>query len=400
MPGGGPARPGLATILVASDRDHVQVQSDHPHIRQAFDGLHRNGLWVKLNPSPRWVLELMPDPPDLVFTPDSRVRVDHASNPLPALDDDGMTYLYYSDRSESPGRQMVALATDGLVFGDGHEPAGWSHDPRRVHLPDGSWRRYLAEPETPGDPGSPKLFRSESSADGIHFARDPGVRYQPPTADRGAIGVYDTYVDTDGGAVILYIGDMDGPTARVRRAYSAPGDNGWSFAFDGDVFGAYGAGHGHNHVDPKSLALPDGRRRLFAMYQGPQPPQPGVRAVGQISSFVTVDGGRSFDHEPGWRVQPADFPEHAVWSLNDPWVVLLPDGRYRMYVAALIGDTVETTRWAILSATTGADTLPDLPPNTPPTDWTDGSWTYPEAVPDDVMQSAAVVELVRRASAH
>jgi len=389
------ARPDLKTILLASEKDHVQAQPDHPHIRLAFDGLTRHGMWVKLNPSPETVLEVMPDLPDLIFTPDPGIRVDHASNPAPALAEDGTTYLFFSDRSVSPPRLLVAASSDGLTFGIGQEPRSWEHDPRRVLLPDGTWRRYLAEQEVFGDPGAEMVFRSESSSDGAHFTRDSGIRYRPPQEDRGAIGVYDVFVDREGGTVLLYIGDMGGPTASVRRAYSLPGDNGWTFAFESDVLGGYGAGQGHNHVDPKSLPLPDGRRRLFAMFQGPLPPQPGVRAVGRISSFVTTDGGRSFEKEGGWRLQPEDFTGLPVWSLNDPWVVQLRDGRYRMYVAALVGDSPATTRWAILSATTGARQLPDLPAGTAPTDWTSVGWTYPETVPDEVMQAAAVLELAR-----
>ncbi|HHN93128.1 MAG TPA: hypothetical protein ENK17_00005 [Anaerolineae bacterium] len=317
---------------------------------------------------------------------------------MPAVTTDGRLVLYYADRSTSPPRTLVTASADGLTFPPAQQPDGWAHDPRRVHLPDGTWRRYLAEPEFPGDPSSGMVFRSESSVDGLAFTRDQGVRYRPPAADNGSIGVYDTFVDGDGGTVILYIGDMGGPTASVRRAYSPPGDNGWSFHFEGDVLGRYGAGRGNNHVDPKSLPLPDGRRRLFTMYQGPQPPLPGVRAVGRIASFVTADGGRTFQLEDGWRLQPEDFPDLRVWSLNDPWVVRLPDGRYRMYVAALITAEDGTPEPVILSATSGGDALPDMPPGIAPDDWTSPAWTYPESVPNDVMQAAAVVELARRAA--
>jgi hypothetical protein len=368
-------------------------------VRVIFDKLVAHGLWVKLNPSPEVVLELDPDAADLAFEPDPGIRVDMASNPMPAVLPDGSVVLYYADRSVSPPVTMAATSSDGLSFGPGVPPQGWAHDPRRVLMPNGIWRRYLAEPEVQGDPSSGMVFRSESSLDGVSFTRDEGIRYRPPAGDNGSIGVYDTFVDTDGATVILYLGDMGGATASVRRAYSPPGDNGWSFRFDGDVLGRYGTGEGHNFVDPKSLALPDGRRRLFTMFQGPRPPQPGVRAAGRIASFITRDGGRSFEPEPGWRLQPEDFRELRVWSLNDPWVVRLPDGRYRMYVAALITGTAGDTRPVILSATAGGASLPDLPPGTPPEDWTSGSWTYPESVPNELMQAAAVVELARRAAA-
>jgi len=47
-----PLFPDLKVILCCTVEDHVQKPVDHPHIHQAFDGFNRNGLAVKLNPSP------------------------------------------------------------------------------------------------------------------------------------------------------------------------------------------------------------------------------------------------------------------------------------------------------------------------------------------------------------
>ena len=41
---------------------------------------------------------------------------------------------------------------------------------------------------------------------------------------------------------------------------------------------------------------------------------------------------------PGIRLEPTDFGDLFLWSLHDPWVIQLPDGRYRMYVAAKATD--------------------------------------------------------------
>ena len=46
----------------------------------------------------------------------------------------------------------------------------------------------------------------------------------------------------------------------------------------------------------------------------------------------------TFKKEPYISLSPEDFTEFGVYSLNDPWVVLLPDGRYRMYVTGLVAD--------------------------------------------------------------
>jgi hypothetical protein len=285
--------------------------------------------------------------PDLYFTPDSGIRMENASNPAASVDDEtGTVYLFYEDHSTAPGQRMVATSPDGLNFLTGRPvtDADDPHFPYKVHLPGGKWRKYFFDVQT-------AQLKSQSSTDGIHYAVDAGVRYRLQPADNGTMGVRDLYVDPSGGVVLLYIGDMGGVN-NVRRAYSPPGDNGWTFTFeDGNVMGDADAGGGGNsYVDPKSILLPDGRRRLFTMKQGPLPPQPGKRAVGKIYSFISQDG-KSYELEPGVRLQPDDFTELAVWSLNDPVVVRLPDRRYRMYVAALVSDA-NGTRVSIVSATT------------------------------------------------
>ena len=51
-----------------------------------------------------------------------------------------------------------------------------------------------------------------------------------------------------------------------------------------------------------------------------------------------------------------DYGKFEVLSLNDPKVILFPDGRYRMYVATMIrtGSEENDIKWAITSATTSA----------------------------------------------
>ncbi|MEC9307507.1 MAG: T9SS type A sorting domain-containing protein [Candidatus Neomarinimicrobiota bacterium] len=51
-----------------------------------------------------------------------------------------------------------------------------------------------------------------------------------------------------------------------------------------------------------------------------------------------------------------DYGKFEVLSLNDPKVIVLPDGRYRMYVATMIrtGPEENDIKWAITSATTSA----------------------------------------------
>ena len=67
----------LDQMLIDGDVDAAipagDLTKDHPHIRQAYEGFNRNGLAVKLNPSPATLVALQPalagrtDLPDLAF---------------------------------------------------------------------------------------------------------------------------------------------------------------------------------------------------------------------------------------------------------------------------------------------------------------------------------------------
>ena len=282
------------------------------------------------------------------FSPDTGIRIHNASNPMACVDDaSGKVYLFYEDRSTSPGKRMVAESLDGLMFSDGvdQNTVQTPCDPRNERLPDGSWRRYMYDMLESG-------MRSQSSTDGVLFTPDEGFRYVPQEIDNGTLGVYDIYADGKGGMVLLYVGDMGGVN-NIRRAYST--DNGWTFQLeDANVLGDAGAGGGgHSYVDPKSVLRPDGARWLFTMTQGPLPPLPGARPVGEIYSFISTDQ-RTYLQPPKLELTTVDFTELELWSLNDPVVVLLPSGEYRMYVAALYCDSPCTSdkTWVIVSAAT------------------------------------------------
>jgi hypothetical protein len=280
---------------------------------------------------------------ELTFLPDSGIRMDSASLPKASVDASGAVYLFYHDRTVTPEVERVSRSDDGLNFPAGTIPSDYDHFPYRVLMPDGVWRMYGYDRQN-------AELKSWSSTDGVNFTPDADVRYRPHTSadpiadDNGTIGVYDIFTDSAGGVVFLYVGDMAGLN-NVRRAYSPPGDNGWLFAFDrGDVLGDAGAGGGPNSfVDPKSIRLPDGRRRLFVMRQG------------QIYSFLSRDEGKSFSEEAGTRLQCSDFTEFIVYSLHDPMVIRLPDEQYRMYVAAKVSDGSGGYKFVVVSATTPRD---------------------------------------------
>ena len=270
---------------------------------------------------------------ELTFIPDAGLRADNASNAAVGLDPDGVVYLHYLDRTVAQDR--VASAADGLNFAPATPPSAFAYDSRNTLLPDGTWRRYMLDPRT-------SQFTSMSSTDGLHFAADPGIRYSAQLDDHGSVGVYDAFADPQGGVVLQYLGDLMGLN-NLRRAYST--DGGLTFMFErGDVLGDASLGGGPNsYVDPKTLLLPDGRRRLFTMKQG------------TIYSFISNSALTSFTLETGARLLPSDFTEVSVHAFFDPVVLQLPDGRYRMYVTASVGHASGPDTQALVSATATPD---------------------------------------------
>ncbi|HJM82497.1 MAG TPA: hypothetical protein QF720_02750 [Nitrospinota bacterium] len=277
------------------------------------------------------------------FFPDSGIRVDNASNPHASVNANGVIFLVYEDRRwEGPGQQLMTSSVDGLNFGEGQNTIDTSNDPRRVLMPDGfTWRYYEYNM-------SAQEMNSRSSTDGVNFTKDPGTRYTPNSEDNGTIGVYDIYSGLNNEVVMLYIGDMGG-TNNVRMALSL--NNGLDFSFhDDNVLGdKYAGGGGNTYVDPRSILLQDGSRRLFTMTQGQGPVKPPAQAAGIINSFVSTEH-KTYKLESGDRLKWSDFTEFSVLSLNDPVVIQLPEGGHRMYVAAMIEELGEN-KWAIVSAT-------------------------------------------------
>ena len=273
-------------------------------------------------------------PAALSFVPDSGIRMGFASLAKARMGENGLVYLFYQDTSGKKLKDPIASSYDGLIFTEGETSDGTVRHPDALELPDGTWRRYVFTKDF--------AITSESSSDGKVFTKDEGIRYSPSEEDMGTLGTYDIFVDADGGVVLLYVGDLRGLN-NVRRAYSPPVDNGWTFSYErGNVLGDDEAGGGSwTYVDIKSVSLPDGRRRLFAMTGGTQ-----------ILSFVSDTELRSFSLEPGVRLSKSDFIELEVISLHDPMVIKIEDDRYRMYLHLLITDATGAKRTAIVSATT------------------------------------------------
>jgi hypothetical protein len=300
---------------------------------------------------------------ELNFIPDPGIRVNYASNSWAkaALQDDGTTlyYLFYQDHEgngDGPAPQKAVTSIDGLDFdasqarpyspgGNSSDPDLVQNDPRSKLMPeeeDGSpiWRRFNATMEG---------LKTETSQDGVNFQQDDGFAYlyhntgEGYENDQGIIGYNDTFVAADGSIVFLYIADMQpGGYNNVRMARSQ--DNGATFTWvkanvlDDAKLVDEGGHPSCSYVDPKSTTLPNGSVRIFLMTQACHPSSPG-NPTGYIHSFLSTDG-ENFSHEDGLRLQPEDFDwdtfGFVVYSLNDPVVIPIEDGRYRMYVTALI----------------------------------------------------------------
>ncbi len=280
---------------------------------------------------------------DFTFIFDDGIRMAEASNPGVKMNDDGTISLLFQDNSDD-GKQHVAISEDGLTFSDRGESVTQrvGGQFRAKQLPDGTWRGYGYD-TTKGI--EEECLTSQSSEDGITFADDVGCRYTLTDDDKGTMGVYEFFADSNENIVLLYIGDRYGLN-NIRRAYSK--DNGETFTFtNGNVLGDDDFGGGaKSYVDEKVLVLDDHRVFLVAMQSG------------TIYGFMSEDDGVSFEPYEEPLLEANDFisTEYGeATSLHDPQIIELEDGRYRIYVTAgFRGDstTTENDTEAIVSATT------------------------------------------------
>jgi hypothetical protein len=259
------------------------------------------------------------------FTPDTMV-LKGASNPGAKIDEDGNVLLLFEDRGvDIAGHNGIASASaesDWLAFEVIDENADIGAF-RSVLLPDGTYMSYGSDTTKGTDKNEIATgLTSRSSTDGINFEDDEGYRYLLQPEDNGNIGVYEVFVDANDGVVLLYIGDKFEGENNVRRAYST--DGGWTFEFDrGNILGDLDDGSPGTYVDEKIISLGNGQWRLITMRSG------------SIYTFLSEDDGYSFELE-GLALSPQDFaPEYDLMTLNDPQIIELPDGRFRIYVTGI-----------------------------------------------------------------
>ncbi len=286
------------------------------------------------------VVQIKAQSSDLVFIPDAGIRLTDASISEIGYDvATGTYYLFHNGEGVLKG-DLVATSKDGLTFSTPVRQTSKAFDPRRVRLPDGRWRSYFWD-----SPSKPSGLKSSISTDGVNFTEESGLRYSLQASDKSSAGIYELFANPDGTMVLLYLGDLMGLN-NTRRAVSL--DSGKTFAFDrGNILGDDSFGGGANsYVDMTTIVLADGRRRLFSMRQGHT-----------IYSHTSSDGGKTWTLDAGFRLRDSvSFPQYSPKSHNDPSVIRLPDGRYRLYVASYLNDGRGCCKWGIVSATTAAPT--------------------------------------------
>ena len=293
---------------------------------------------------------------DLIFIPDSGIRIDSSGISRVLIDPTGVYILYYT-QGPSNG---VAVSDDGLNFTI-EDPQNYPSFRYKL-MPDSSYMHYFIDIVN-----DTALLKSRSSIDGVTFTLDSGNRFVFPTNDAiTSANVYSTFFNNILGEVyMIYLaGEID----NARSIKSESGNNGWHFgSYTTNIFGDSVLGGGNqSYWDPNAIVLPDNRIRIFTMNQHGHPVPPAV-PKGTIYSFTSNDQGATFIQDPDYRLRFDDYDEFEVISLNDPKVILLPDGRYRMYVASMIrtGQGNDDIKWSIVSATTSPSVVVETKPKMP-----------------------------------
>ena len=293
---------------------------------------------------------------DLIFIPDSGIRIDSSGISRVLIDPTGVYILYYT-QGPSNG---VAVSDDGLNFTI-EDPQNYPSFRYKL-MPDSSYMHYFIDIVN-----DTALLKSRSSIDGVTFTLDSGNRFVFPTNDAiTSANVYSTFFNNILGEVyMIYLaGEID----NARSIKSESGNNGWHFgSYTTNIFGDSVLGGGNqSYWDPNAIVLPDNRIRIFTMNQHGHPVPPAV-PKGTIYSFTSNDHGATFIQDPDYRLRFDDYDEFEVISLNDPKVILLPDGRYRMYVASMIrtGQGNDDIKWSIVSATTSPSVVVETKPKMP-----------------------------------
>ena len=252
--------------------------------------------------------------------------------------------------------------------------------PNVAALPEGGYRLYYTQIlPRPGFPAGANDYENSTtrilsarSTDALTWVPEPGVRLGPGEGGAGEFRVVSPeVVPVPGGNRLLrmyyecFPDPRTGP-ATLRSAISEDGGRRWRME-EGVRLGRSGA----SYNAPRLLYLDDGRCRLYCSQRG----------VGIISA-LSLDGGLTFQQEPGVRVEPGPlhdaqsaFDDGLLWRKEEEpavapggrWdrakcsemcVTAVPRGSgwgYRMFYEACDGTAVdERGVWRIMGATAEA----------------------------------------------
>ena len=314
--------------------------------------------------------------PGLVWIKDSGIAID-SSGPLDAdrtltpnvLRVDGGYRMYYQGCGPEPpqlaskGYILSAFSTDaahwqkesGVRLGAGGAGAAdyiWS--PEVIPLPAGGYRMYVEGRTEQADGGAQAAIVSATSADGLVWEREQGVRLGDGQTSYGAPRCL--YLDGDGPRYRLYASASPFPDgAPYAGAYndhhivSAVSDDGLHFELEDGVRVAQDRDlEAFSVYAPEVLRLAAGGYRMYyAGWLAAPEVAAGSKYHGRIFSAFSDDG-------VDWRKDPDICIDNGGrWDAvkaSEPCVIDLPDGRYRMFYEACD----ETGCWRIASATSGA----------------------------------------------
>ena len=255
---------------------------------------------------------------DLTFTVDTGIRMPNGE--IPEIGHDTINHLYYLFYTLNQVGNMVATSANGLTFGAGSlQGSDYQFYPLKTLLPNGQWRNYMYNMGL-------QQMESAISNDGITFNNESGIRYVPVGNDNNSLGVYDVYKMPDNSLTMLYIGDLSGLN-NTRKAISI--DSGYTFTrVETNVLGDSGVvltNPGSSYVDITTLSLGSNKRRLICM-----------RGGYGIYSFTSTDYGDNYNFDTllFTKAQASSIIGFSLLGMYDPAIVLLDDGRYRIYFCA------------------------------------------------------------------
>lgn len=289
---------------------------------------------------------------EFLFTLDEGMRADYASNPMVTYQDDEKLILAYEDRAEAlmfaPGEDAPLIVTyDGLEFEEIEDRTGLSTHPQGV-LIDDLYHKYIFYPS--------EGVKHATSEDNLDYVAEDTIAlevYAEDASDAREFGVSTFFADDEGGVVLLFNSTDEDGAIVVNRAYASSDDLSTLEVTDRDILD--GTLESEIYADPHTVVLDDGTVVLIIMNQDGGPAAPHGRQ-GWIHAYTSDDYGMTWTYAGelfGWD----DFEEFDVYSLNDPKIVQMWDGTFRVYVAAMIPDPENPSddprygyKWILVSA--------------------------------------------------